>query len=295
MYVYGHRISIARLIINTFFIVISVLMVLPLLLVVSGSFTKESALLTHGFQFIPPEFSLNAYRVMFELPEVIFRAYGVTILVTLIGTFLSVFIISLTGYVISRRTYRYRRMTTILILITLLFSGGLIPSYILITQYLHLQDTIWALILPILFNPFLVLVMKGFINTIPEDLIDAAKMDGASEWRIYQSVILPLSRPALATVGVIVSFMYWNDWWLALLYIDDPRRTPLQLLLWRTLNRIEFIASNPDVQLMFDSIDLPSLSLRMAMVVLAAGPMMFVFPFFQRFFVKGITVGSLKS
>jgi putative aldouronate transport system permease protein len=277
------------------FLVIVSVMVAPLLLVVAISFTEESRLVSGGYRFIPPEYSTRAYQLLFAVPTVLIRAYGVTIRVTVLGTIGSLFLVSITGYVISRRTFPLRNAITFIIFFTVLFGGGLIPSYILITQYLGLRNRLLVLILPMMFNPFLVLIMKGYLSSIPEAIIDAAYMDGAGEFRIYRSVVLPTITPALATVAVIVSFAYWNDWWLGLLYIDDPNLTPLQLLLWRMHNRVEYLASNPEVQMMLQITDLPTLSLRMAMVVVAAGPMMFVFPFFQKYFVKGITFGSLKD
>ena len=285
----------ARTAVRLFFGLITLVMVAPLVLVVAISLTEESHLVSGGYRFIPPEVSASAYRLLFSVPTVILRSYGVTARVTLFGTLGSVAMISITGYVISRRTFPLRKAITFMIFFTVLFGGGLIPSYILITQYLGLRNRLLVLILPMMFNPFLVLIMKGYLGSIPDAIVDAAYMDGASEFRIFRSVVLPTITPALATVAVIVSFAYWNDWWLGLLYIDDPRLTPLQLLLWRMHNRVEYLAANPEVQMMLQITELPTLSLRMAMVVVAAGPMMFVFPFFQRYFVKGITFGSLKD
>lgn len=291
------RFSLSRSAINLFFITLSIMMVLPMVLVVSISLSDQRDLLDFGYRFIPKSINLDAYRVLFEAPVILLRAYGITIAVTVLGTLGSLFIISITGYVLSRRGFRYGTILTILILFTMLFSGGLIPSYITNTQILHLKNNFLVLILPLMFNPFFILVMRGFMRTIPQELIDAAKIDGASEFYIYRKIAIPLSTAPLATFTVLLSFMYWNDWWLSLLYMDNPNMAPLQLMLWRMLNRIEFFAANPDVQLMLEveSAELPTLALRMAMVVIAAGPMMFIFPFFQRFFVAGLTIGALKN
>ncbi|WP_246218325.1 carbohydrate ABC transporter permease [Litoribacterium kuwaitense] len=187
-------------------------------------------------------------------------------------------------------------MTTFYIFFTMLFSGGIVPLYILVTQFLHLGDTIWALILPYLVNPFFVLIMKGFMDQVPFEIVESAKIDGAGEWRIFFKLIIPLTTPALATVGLFTSFLYWNDWWLGLLFIDDQDLVPLQLLLYRIMNTIEFLSNNMhSANVSIDMSQFPSLSARMAMAVLVAGPMLFVFPFFQRFFVKGLTVGSIKG
>lgn len=281
--------------IHTFFITVSILMILPLVLVISISFTEEQTLFTHGYQLIPSQLSLDAYRLIFKAPDTLLKSYGVTIVRTALGTWFSVLLTALTAYVISRPNFRYSKIITILVFITILFKPSLIPSYIMVTQVLNLRDTLWAMILPALFNPFFVLVVRGFIkSTIPEEIIDSAKIDGASEFRIFVSIVLPLMGPALATIAVLKSFFFWNDWWLALLYIDNPDLAPLQLLLYRLQSRIDFILANPDLQFELGLAELPSLSLRMAMVVVAAGPMMFVFPFFRKFFVRGITVGSTK-
>jgi putative aldouronate transport system permease protein len=285
----------SRLLIHGFFILVSITMVAPMLLVVAISFTDEATLMDQGYTFMPPKIDLTAYRLLFRAPGQLLRAYGVTIGVTVVGTLCSVLLIMLTGYVISRRSFRYRVPLTVMILFSMLFNAGVIPTYILMTRYLHLKNNVLALVLPLLFNPFFVLVVKAFLASIPEEIIDSAKIDGASELRIFIQIILPLSRPILATLIVMISFIYWNDWWRALLYIDDPNLAPLQLMLYRMMNQIQFIANNPELQELLVGVELPTLSLRMAMVVLAAGPIMFVFPFFQNYFVRGLTLGSTKG
>lgn len=286
-----------QIVLNLIFIVLSVLMIMPFVLVVAVSLTKESSIIADGFQFIPGQISLDAYRYILDAPDIMIQAYGVTTLVTLIGTIVGLFITALTAYVISRGDYRYNRITTFYIFFTMLFSGGLVPSYILITQYLHMKDTLLALVLPILLSPFNIMVMKGFMTKIPFEIIESAKMDGAREFKVFFSIILPLSRPALATLGLLIAFVYWNDWFNAMLYIDSPNLVPLQLLLVRILNNIEFLTTNTEFtqSLSIDLSQFPNNSARMAIAVLAGGPMMIVFPFFQRFFVKGLTVGSLKG
>ena len=281
--------------IHVFFIGVSILMIAPMILIVSISVTSEASLVNSGYGFIPQEINLDAYRVIFEVPEPIIRAYVITAARTIIGTWLSLLLIAVTGYVISRPKFRYGRILVLLIFFTILFKPGLVPSYILISQHLRLRDTVAVLIIPALFNPFFVLVMRGFIrSSVPEEVIESAKLDGASEFRIFLQIVLPLSTPALATLGVLIAFFYWNEWWLALLYIDNPDLAPLQLLLYRIQNRVDFISANPELAVELGIQQLPSLSLRMAMVVVAAGPMMFVFPLFRRFFVRGISVGSFK-
>lgn len=286
-----------RVAINVFFILVSVAMILPFLLVVAVSVTDEPTLIQNGYRFIPERFSLDAYNYIFQAPGILLKAYGITMLITVVGTLGSLLITSMTAYTIARRDYRYNRITTFYVFFTMLFSGGLVPFYILITQYLHLKDTLWALILPGLLSPFNIMIMKGFLGKIPHEIIESAKIDGAREIRIFFTMVLPLSTPALATLGLFISFMYWNEWFNALLFIDNQNLIPLQLLLIRILNTIEFLTSNSEFTQgqQISLTQFPSNAARMAMAVLAGGPMLFIFPFFQRYFVRGLTVGSLKG
>ncbi|MBX4148910.1 carbohydrate ABC transporter permease [Paenibacillus lautus] len=291
------KFELSKILIHLLFILLSLAIVLPFLLVVAVSLTDEASLTDKGYQFVPESFSLEAYRYLLDAPDILLRAYGVTITVTVIGALAGLLLTAMTAYVISRPDYRYNRVTTFYVFFTMLFSGGLVPSYILITQYLHLKDSLLALILPVLLSPFNIMVMKGFMSKIPLEIVESAKIDGARELRIFFRIILPLSMPALATLGLLISFTYWNEWFNAMLYIDDPDKVPLQLLLVRTLGSIEFITSNSEFsqQLGIDLSSFPNNSARMAIAVLAGGPMLIIFPFFQRFFVKGLTVGSLKG
>ena len=290
-------IQVPELLINLFFVLVCVFMVVPILLVISISLSSSDSILNYGYQLIPHEWSLTAYIYLLESPEVMLRAYGVTIFITVVGTALGLLLTAMMGYGISRRDYRYNRITTLYVFFTMLFSGGLVSTYILMTQYLHLKNSIWALILPGLISPFYVMIMKGFMAKIPMEIIDSAKIDGASEWRTFFTIILPLSKPPLATLALFISFAYWNEWFNALLYIDNEKMLPLQLLLVRIMNNIEFLTSDSAfiAGLNINMADFPNDSARMAIAVLTAGPMMVVFPFFQKYFVKGLTVGSLKG
>ncbi|KRF09976.1 sugar ABC transporter permease [Paenibacillus sp. Soil787] len=282
--------------INVFFCLLSLAFIVPLVLVISISLTDEKSLLLNGYHLFPKVFSLQAYKIILQAPDALLNAYGITILVTVIGTFIGLLLTSLTAYTISRRDYRYRRIMTLYVFFTSLFSGGLVPFYILVTQYLHLKDSMWALIVPYLLSPFYILVMKGFMDKLPLEIFESAKIDGSNEWRIFFTMVLPLSLPALVTIGLFISFQYWNDWWLGLLFIDNQKLIPLQLMLYRVMNTIEYLSNNiAMVNVDFNLADFPSLSARMAMAVLAAGPMMIVFPMFQRFFISGLTVGSIKG
>ncbi|MBP3962607.1 carbohydrate ABC transporter permease [Paenibacillus sp. DLE-14] len=284
-------------IVNLFFIGLSTLMIIPFLLVIAVSFSSEASIKKNGYAFIPETFSMQAYKYIFDIPEVVIRAYGVTIFITIVGTVFSLLITTMLAYTISRSDYKLRNVTSFYVFFTMLFGGGLIPWYILMTQYLHLKDTIWILIVPGLFNAWNALVLKGFLSKIPMEIIESAKMDGAGEWRIFFTIIIPLSTPALATMGLLIAFGYWNEWFNALLFIDNQNLVPLQLLLVRMMNSIEIITANLD-RFGLPSLDtskFPTMSVRMAMVVVAAGPMMLVFPFFQKYFVQGLTIGSLKG
>ncbi|TLS51875.1 carbohydrate ABC transporter permease [Paenibacillus antri] len=289
--------SLAELAIHLIFVATTIAMVVPFLLVVSISLTEERMLNELGYRLIPPKISFDAYRYIFESPVILSRAYGVTIMSTALGTFGSLLLTAMMGYGISRRDYRYNRPVTFFVFFTMMFSGGLVPTYILITQYLHLRDTIWALILPGMLSPFYIMVMKGFLTKVPHEIIESAKIDGAREWTIFVRIVLPLSAPALATLGLFISFNYWNSWFPAMLYIDNEKLVPIQLLLVRMMQTINFLTTHSEFvsRLNVDLAEFPNLSARMAMTVLAAGPMMFVFPFFQRYFVQGLTVGSLKG
>jgi putative aldouronate transport system permease protein len=275
-------------------------MLVPFALVLIISFSDEHSVIQEGFRLIPSHFSTEAYRYFLKTPETILRAYGVTITVSVVGTIISLILTSTLGYTLSRRDYGLQRVTSFYVFFTMLFSGGLVPFYILMTQYLHLKNSIWALIIPGLLSPFNVLVMKGFMSKIPTEIIESAKMDGAREWRIYVQLILPLSKPALATLGLFITFAYWNEWFNALLFVDNQKLVPLQLLLVRTMNSLDFITSRPEfaqamVSINVDIANFPKTTAKFAVAVMSAGPMLLVFPFFQRFFVKGLTIGAIKG
>jgi putative aldouronate transport system permease protein len=288
--------NISTAVIHLIFICISALILIPFLLIVSISISNEQSLMEHGYRLIPEKFDFQAYRLIFEAPQQLLRAYGVTITVTVIGSICGLLLVSMLAYTMSRRDFPYRSQLAFYVLFTMLFGGGLVPFYILVTQYLHLKDTVWALIVPYLVNPFYVLVMKGFMDQVAAEIIESAKMDGSGEWRTFFMIILPVCRPALATIGLFLCFGYWNDWWLGLLFIDSQHLVPLQLLLYRIMNTIDFITNNMALlNVKVDMEQFPSLSTRMAMTLLAIGPMLLVFPFFQKHFVKGLTIGSVKG
>lgn len=266
---------------------------MPLLLVVSSSFSSEAAVDAHGYSFIPREFSTFAYQYILGSSSQLFVSYGVSIVVTAVGTTASLFLMSLLAYTLAQPDYKLRRPLSFYVLFTMLFNGGLVPSYILITRYLHLQDTIFALILPYLVTPFYVLLLRTYFSQLPRDYTDAARVDGAGEWRIFWNVVMPIARPALATVGLFVLLGYWNDWWLGLLYIQSDNLVPVQLYLYRILTNIDFLASNQSSISQLK--DVPIQTVKMAAAVLAIGPIVVAFFAVQRFLVRGITVGGIKD
>jgi putative aldouronate transport system permease protein len=280
-----------QLLIHLTLLILSLLFLLPLLLVVVISFTDEKAIDQNGYSFLPAKWSLAAYRFILADPSQIMNAYGVTITVTIIGTLGGLLVMSLLAYVLARKDFPFRKPLSFYVFFTLLFNGGLVPWYILITQYLHLQDTLWALILPYIVVPWHVLLLRTYFAALPHELIDAAKIDGAGEWRIFFQLVVPLSTPALATVGLLSMLLYWNDWWLGLLYINNPNLVPLQYLLFRISTNIDFLATSPQTV----GVAPPVESVRMAMAVLAVGPIVFAFLSVQKYFIRGITLGGLKG
>jgi len=284
----------SALLINSTLMSISILFLLPLVIVISASLSDEQALAREGYSLLPRQFSLAAYEYMWLSPDRILRAYAVTVFVTAVGTLSGVLIMSMLAYAISRRTFRWRKPISFFLIFTMLFSGGLVPTYYIITQVLHLKDNLLVLILPYLVIPWFVFILRSFFATLPQELIEAARVDGASEWRIFFQIVLPLSTPVLATVGLFMILIYWNDWWLALLYITNPDLFPLQYLLFSVMRNVEFLTSNANTGLLM-SVEIPTQTLRMAMVVVAMGPIIFAFLLLQRFFIRGILIGSLKG
>lgn len=266
-------------------------------MVISASFSREIDITLHGFRLIPLQVDLTAYRYVFNNPQLIFNAYRVTIIVTVIGTALSVLMMSMCSYVISRKNFKFKKILSFYIFFTMLFSGGLAPSYILITQYLNMRNTIWVLFVPGLVNAFHIIMLRTFFQKTPDSLYESAKIDGASEYRILFSIAYPLSIPALATIGFLGAMARWNDWFTALLYIGKDELLPLQYLLYRIQTNIQFLLSAMEhaPNLDIDIRQIPGQNLRMAMVVVTSGPMLVVFPFFQKYFVRGLTVGSVKG
>lgn len=264
---------------------------LPLMLVVSASFTDANAIAEHGYTLIPTKFSTYAYEFILRDSRSVIQAYGITIFVTVVGSVLALLVMSLLAYALSRKSLRLRRPLAFYIFFTMLFYGGLVPTYIVISQVLSLRNNLLVLILPIMVVPTYVLILRTYFAGIPEDLIDAAKIDGAGEWRVFFQIVFPLSTPAFATIGLLCALMYWNDWFLSLLYIDDANLYSLQYLLYRLLGNIQVLQVNTQVA----PVDVPASPARMALAVLAVGPIIFAALFAQKYFVRGITLGGIRE
>lgn len=279
-------------------LIVSLMCIVPLLLVVASSFTSERALEQNGYSLLPSELSLDAYIYLLTSKEKLLRAYEVTFFVTIIGTLSSVMITMLFAYPLSNRELPGRTFFSFFVFFTMLFNGGLIPTYLMYTQTFHIKDTIWALIVPsLLMNGFSVLMVRTYLSAnIPQEILDAARIDGASDMRTFCAIVLPLSKPILATVAFMTGLAYWNDWMNGLYYL--VKRTDLftiQNLLNRILSSAEFLRNNDSNALITAGLKIPSVGSRMAISVIAMLPILIAYPFFQRGFVKGITIGGVKG
>jgi putative aldouronate transport system permease protein len=269
---------------------IAMLMLLPFWLVIVASFTENSSLVLEGYRIWPVKFSIAAYEYLFLSPKSLLQAYGVTMFVTIFGTFFGLMIMAMIGYGLARIQGVTRKVLSIIVLFPILFSGGLIPFYLVMTQIYQIKNSLFSLIFPYLVSPFWVLLLRSYFNQLPGEILESAKIDGANELRIFFQIAIPLSMPALATIGLFTLLTYWNDYWLAMLFIRDNILFPLQYLLFQLLNNAEIMNKSPQVT----SIAVPGQSLRMAMAVVAAGPAIFISLGLGRYFIRGITLGALK-
>lgn len=288
----------ADLVINIIMIILALLCLYPLFLVFSISITDEQLISHAGYQLFPDKLSLRAYTYVLREATDILRAYGVTIFVTIVGSLLSLTIISLYAYPLSRDDFEHRKLFTFLVFFTMLFNAGLVPWYMVYVNVLHLKNSIFAMILPGLFTPLYVLIMRTFFKmSIPNGIIEAAKLDGASEFRIFAQIVLPLAKPALASIGLFNVLYYWNDWYSPLLFITDERLFNLQYMMYRIDRSITYLVSQSNTLGNVSELlaNIPSQTARMAMAIIAIGPIIFAYPFFQKYFVAGLTVGSMKG
>ena len=280
---------------------IALICLIPFVMVLSGSFSSEEAIIQNGFSILPQDFSLEAYKTVFKEPSVVFTAYATTIGLTLVGTTLGLFLQTMTAYVLSRKDFEWRNGFSFFFYFTTLFNGGLVPYFVLMTNTLKLKNNYLALLLPLLFSVYNLLIMKSYITALPESLIDAAKIDGCGEFKIFYKIVVPLIKPALATVGLFIALAYWNDWYNAMLYINDSSKHmyPLQYFLYKQVNNIEaykkLISNNALSSAVVNALSLPTQTLKMALTIVVTGPIVLAYPLVQKYFVQGITIGAVKG
>ncbi len=285
---------------TTILCIVSLTMIIPMALVVVVSFSSELSIANKGFSFFPETWTLEGYRYLAKMGDQVLRSYGITIFYTVTGTLMSLTVMSLYAYVLAQRSFRHHKFMTWILFFTMLFGGGLVPSYILNVRYLHIYDTVWVFLLPSLVSAYNVIILRTFIQTtIPESLFEAARIDGANHFQVFGKIVLPLYKAGLATIGLFNVVGRWNDWFTGVLYIENPNLVPLQTLLQKIQSSIEFIKQNAAVAGTPDGIELmrnlPQQNLRMACMIIIILPVLAAYPFFQRYFVSGLTIGSVKE
>lgn len=284
-----------QVMLNVLFVLMSCMYIIPFLLVISVSFTDEMSLIVDGYRLIPAKFSLDAYKMVFSDPTQILNSYRTTIIFTAIATFLAVLVMGVMAYPLSRPTYKHNRFVSLYVLFTMLFSAGMVPSYLLIVKYLHLNNTMWVYILPGLVSAYNLIVIRTNYKSLPYELIEAAKIDGAGELYICFKIVMPLCKPVLASIGFLFLVNKWNDWMSSMLYITKPELYSLQYMLQRILKEAAFLKQLAESGQLAAGEVFPTESFRYAMALVAAGPVLCVFPFFQKYFAKGMTLGGVKG
>lgn len=272
----------------------SLLCMIPMLLILTGSLTDESTVIRNGYTLFPKEWSLAAYQLVFKAPDEMIRASVISISLVVIGTTFGVFLTAMTAYALQRKNVKYRNYVSFYIYFTSVFSGGLVPFYIMMVSYLHMKDNYLALLLPLLLSVFNILIMKSFFTSIPDAIIESGKMDGAGEFTIFLKLILPIAKPGLATIGLFIALGYWNDFLNAALFITNSKLYPLQYYLYNILNKSESLRYLSSVSGMSMG-DMPKETVKLALTVIAVIPILFVYPFVQKFVVNGITIGAVKG
>ncbi len=287
-----------NIVFNIIFLILAVMCVIPLLFVFSISITDEEALRTNGYQLIPSVFSGSAYKFLWNERGMILRAAFMSVLVTIVGTLIAIALDTSMGYVVSRRNFKLKKLYTWLIFIPMVFNGGMLASYVVVNNILKLSNTIWALILPLACSSFSVTICRTFFRTtVPDSIVESAKIDGAGQFRIWSQIVMPISKPVIATIGMFAAFGYWNDWFQASLYIQDKNLQTLQSLLNNIQKNIEYIANNPygGLSLQQYKASMPTESVRMAIAIVIIVPIACTYPFFQKYFISGLTIGSVKE
>ena len=287
-----------NIVLHIIFILMAACCLFPILLTLSISLSSNKSIVEYGYNLIPKDFSFESYKYIFMDSTKIIRAYGVTIFNAVVGATLSVLVIAHVAYPLSRADFKLRKPITYFILFTMLFSGGQVASYMVITTMYHLQNTIWVMILPVLMSPWYVVVLRTFFKTgVPTAIIESGKLDGAGELRILWQLVFPIALPGIATVALFQVLMYWNDWNLPLLYIVEPKLYNLQFLLQQMMQNIQQLNENPEfaAQAAAGMAEIPTEGARMALCFVAMGPILVTYPFFQKYFIQGLTVGSVKE
>ncbi len=274
----------------------AVICILPFWLVLAGSLTGEEEIMTYGYSLFPRKVDVTAYRILLSDMGRILNGYKISLIVTVAGTALCVFVVALAAWPISQERVKYHSFLNFFVLFTMLFSGGMVPWFIVCRNMLHLTDSIWALILPYLANAWYIFLVRNYYKGIPVELVEAAKIDGAGEYLIFFRIIFPLSKPVIATISLFACLNYWNDWWLGIMLIDDVAMQPLQLLLRTITSNIQFLSSAGNVNAIAQAAgSIPSEGIKMATCIATIGPIILVYPFVQKYFVKGIMVGAVKG
>lgn len=289
----------AEIIINIILGLFCACCIIPFIFVIIISFSSEDSIRQIGYSFMPIEWAVDAYNYVFKLGAQLWRAYFNSFYITVIGTVLSVLVCMLYSYALFRRDFKFRSFFTFFSFFTMMFGGGLAPTYYVCKNLLGLSDNYWALIIPLLFNPFNVIIMRTFFqSSVPEELIESASIDGSGEYNTLFKIIVPVSKPGIATVALLNALAYWNEWFTAMLYIRKDQYIPLQYLLIKMQRNADYLAKNAGMlgaDAVAMSVNLPSESLKMALVVFIVVPITFAYPFFQRYIVAGLTIGSVKG
>ncbi len=280
---------------NIVFIIISLIFIVPFLLLVAVSLSNEKDVWEYGYRLIPKAIDLSAYKWVFRNPWKILQAYKITIIYSVATTMLTTFFTALAAYPLAQKEFKYRNVVSGLMFFTMLFSAGVVPNYIWNAQVLHLGNTIWIYILPHLVNVWYIFMVRTFFQGIPDEISEAAIVDGAGELTIFTKIIIPLAKPAIATVALFTFLEMWNNWYVSMIYITDEKLISLQYYLQRILEEIDLLATDSRASSLMSNEQIPSETVRMAMAVVVAGPALFVFPFFQKYFVKGLTIGGVKG
>lgn len=281
--------------ISGLFVLLALVAIVPFIFVIIISFSSEKSIVTRGYSFVPAEWSTYTYSYLWQTRDEIFSSFLTSVTVTVLGTLVGIFLIATMGYALSRRSFRLRRLYTVIVFIPMLFNGGMVANYMVMTQLYGLKNSLWALILPIACSTFYIIIARTFFTTtVPDSIIESAKIDGASQLKIFARIVLPISLPALATIGLFLTFGFWNDWYQAMLYISERSKYPLQYLLVSIEKSVDFLARSEDY-IVSTANNLPSETVRMAIVVISVLPIACSYPFFQKYFVSGLTVGAVKG